>query len=245
MSMRANANLRRGALGAVLAASVVAGLGAPAWGAAVQDTEAGLAALQRNDAAEAIRAFTLAIKSGELAPEGLAVTLSNRGAAYSATRQFALAAGDFSAALAINRDYAPAWAGRGIALQQLGRSDEALSDINKALALNPTDRTVRHALAQIQFGRGDVDAAIATYDALITSDPRDTVALTNRGFAYLAQNNPPKAVPDFAAVMRLKPNDAAAAFNRGLGFQQAQIWDRADADFMMAVRLDPTFAEGY
>jgi len=65
--------------------------------------------------------------------------------------------------------------------------------------------------------RGDLDRAIADYDAALKADPRLAEAHHNRGLAWRARGDRRRALADFDAALRLKPDfEGARASRRAL-----------------------------
>lgn len=62
--------------------------------------------------------------------------------------------------------------------------------------------------------KGDLDRAIADYDAALKADPSFAEALHSRGMAWRAKGNRRRALADFDAALKLKPDFEAARSNR-------------------------------
>ncbi|HLV61562.1 MAG TPA: tetratricopeptide repeat protein [Fredinandcohnia sp.] len=68
---------------------------------------------------------------------------------------------------------------RGLALQALGRFDEATEAFAQALASGGASREALHGLGHAHAARGDLDAAIASFRTALERDPEDAVARKN------------------------------------------------------------------
>src|SRR5271165_467349 len=86
----------------------------------------------------AISAFDDALKDPSLSPARQATLMTDRGVAKWRLRQLDAALADFTKAIALNRDYAPAYNNRGTVLMDLNRPDEAYKDFERAIALSPS-----------------------------------------------------------------------------------------------------------
>ncbi len=70
--------------------------------------------------------------------------------------------------------------------------------------------------------RGDLDRAIADYDAALKVDPALADALNGRGVAWRAKGDRRKALSDFDAALKLKPDFETARANRKSLFSEIE-----------------------
>lgn len=70
--------------------------------------------------------------------------------------------------------------------------------------------------------KGDLDRAIADYDAALKVDPAYAEALNSRGMAWRAKGDRRRALTDFDAALRLKPDYEAARANRKSLFSEIE-----------------------
>jgi lipoprotein NlpI len=87
--------------------------------------------------------------------------------------------------------------------------------------------------------KGDIDRAIADFDAAIKLDAKGTHFFT-RGNAYSAKGDGARAIADYSEAIRLDPKDASAHYNRGERFRDRGDIDRAIADYDVAIALGAT-----
>ena len=79
----------------------------------------------------------------------------------------------FRRAIDLAPDLAPAWKELGAALTALGREEEGIEAVPRALALQPADAAARAALARAFFiGRADFDRAAAEYETALRLNPQ-------------------------------------------------------------------------
>jgi tetratricopeptide (TPR) repeat protein len=133
--------------------------------------------------------------------------------------------------------------GRGYALMKTERYDEATRDLVLATRLDPVDSqaatNLHHILASLvrvayyQAEAGELDAAIATYDRVLTMHPRYADAFSYRGYAYDKKGNLEQAEKDYRKAIQLDPTHLESY--RGLDhvlFQQqrldeiVRLWNR-------------------
>ncbi|MGL5168371.1 MAG: DUF1850 domain-containing protein [Afipia sp.] len=70
--------------------------------------------------------------------------------------------------------------------------------------------------------KGDLDRAIADYDAALKVDPAYAEALNSRGMAWRAKGDRRRALTDFDAALKLKPDYEAARANRKSLFSEIE-----------------------
>jgi tetratricopeptide (TPR) repeat protein len=85
-------------------------------------------------------------------------------------------------------------------------------------------------------GKGEIDAAIDSYDRAIRRNPDLVDAYNNRGADRRKQGNFEGAIADFSEVIRLRPNDSAGYYNRAVTYLMAGNAEQALADFDPAIR---------
>jgi tetratricopeptide (TPR) repeat protein len=79
----------------------------------------------------------------------------------------------FRRAIDLAPDLALAWKELGSALTSLGREDEGIEAVQRALALDPGDAAAHNALARAFFvGRADFDRAAAEYETALRLNPQ-------------------------------------------------------------------------
>src|SRR5262247_2546977 len=92
---------------------------------------------------------------------------------------------------------------RGRAWLAQGDVDRALSDLNRALTLNPTIAEVWLLRGAAWLAKRDYSRAVADFDEALKLNPRLADAFCNRGVAHIAQGNVKAAEADFARCRAL------------------------------------------
>jgi len=121
-----------------------------------------------------------------------AEVLTDKGVQEARQQKYDDAIISYDQALQIDPDYALAWYNRGLCLVFLGRNDEALTSLDKALLTtdlqNPDKNSEKYLAGQVWFNRGAVldnlgryEESIASYDEALAIDMRDAAAWNNRG----------------------------------------------------------------
>jgi tetratricopeptide (TPR) repeat protein len=109
-----------------------------------------------------------------------------------------------------------ALANRGMAYQNKGDLDRAITDFSEAIRIDPEFPNWHYARA-IQYGnKGDLDRAIADFSEAIRLRPNTAAYLNERGRAYEKIGDLAKALIDFRTALSLDPNvpDAGEAVRR-------------------------------
>jgi Flp pilus assembly protein TadD len=127
-------------------------------------------------------------------------------------------------------DYrAASYEGQGIAMAQLGRSNEAMAMLTKAVTANPAAWRAWNALGGEYDAKHDWTDAETAYDHALSDSDSAPVALNNRGFSRLMQSRLDDAVADFVAALGKKPDFSAARTNLRLAMAMKGEYDRATA----------------
>lgn len=132
-----------------------------------------------------------------------------------------------------------------IAYIQDERYDEALAQLNTALALDPNAYKAYNNRGLVFSKKGLYREAINEYDRAIELNPDNPVTYNNRGDAYRELGLDQAAYDDYAQAIRLNPYYAQAYINRGVFYGKKNDLDLALADFTVAIRINPTLPESY
>jgi tetratricopeptide (TPR) repeat protein len=90
-----------------------------------------------------------------------------------------------------------------------------------------------------RYKKGDLDGAIADYDAALTFDPRWALAYNMRGSARYNKGDLDGSIADYELAIKSDPFFAKAYGNRGLARLFQGDMARAEKDFDQCLRLDP------
>jgi tetratricopeptide (TPR) repeat protein len=111
---------------------------------------------------------------------------------------------DYTAAIEADPTYALAYYNRSGVYRRAGKLDQALSDANEAIRLEPTaDAYNRRGLTFKD--KGDIDSALKDFDAAVAMDGNHIYALTNRADAYRRTGKPDLALADYTKALALNP----------------------------------------
>lgn len=134
-----------------------------------------------------------------------------------------------------------------VALQHLreGRTQEALAELDKAVARYPDDAGPLAVRASILLANESHAAAIADLTRVIELQPEVAAHRVNRAQAYLQFERQPEALADLDAAIAMAPGMLAAHFNRGVLRVQAGDQQGALADFDLCIASEPHAAAPY
>lgn len=151
---------------------------------------------------------------------------------------------DYDAAIALDANYARAYAHRGTAYWVKSEPDRAVADFNQAIRLDPND-------AQAYLGRGlafqsagRLDSALADFDDAIRLDPQNRLAYLDRGQIHQRNGNPDRAIADYDQAIKLGAISRVYVL-RGMAYQAKGDIDRAVADYTESIKRNPDDAFSY
>ncbi len=208
----------------------------------------GRAYLAKEEHDLAIADFNAAIRWGSYNSRPKAEYYNNRGLACLAKGEYDQAIDDFNTVISIDPDgrfTSEAYDSRGNAYEAKGEYESAAADFNatRIIRSDPEDEeaddetTVHYDNARYYHEKGQLDLAIAEYDAALAIDPSEEAAYNNRGLAYLDKGEYDLAIADFNAAMNISSDSDmlwwVAYDNR------CKAYDGLLAKFDAAIAVDP------
>lgn len=112
--------------------------------------------------------------------------------------------------LRLKPHYAEAHNNRGYALDELGRSREALSAYDEALRIKSDYAIAYNNRGTALNDLGRLDEALHAYDQALQLKPNYAEAHINRGMAFQNLGHIEAAIHDFSRALELKPNAPGA-----------------------------------
>jgi tetratricopeptide (TPR) repeat protein len=111
---------------------------------------------------------------------------------------------DIDEALRLDPTHADAHHNLGIVYSFQGRYEEALDALDEAIRSSPeTSAESRHTRGRIRLATGDLDAALAEFDAALEVDGRHVDTLISRGGTYQLAGDVDRALADYDAALRI------------------------------------------
>jgi DNA-binding winged helix-turn-helix (wHTH) protein/TolB-like protein/lipoprotein NlpI len=126
---------------------------------------------------------------------------------------------EFQRSIELNPNYPLAHTWYALELAAMGRMDESLSHIQRALRLDESSPSINTELGRVYYWRHEYDLAIAAYQQAIKLDPQFSRAHARLGIAYAGQGHFSTALREFKKARELSGPDP---YLDGLiGFAQA------------------------
>jgi tetratricopeptide (TPR) repeat protein len=152
---------------------------------------------------------------------------------------------------------AEVWFNKGIALNDLGKYDDAMQAFDKAIELDPKFALPWNNKGLILDNQGKLDEAIKAYDEATSLDPNFALAWNNKGNVLKAQGKYDEAIEAYGEAIRSDPNFAwawngkgLALYNKGLAFnnqgkldEAIKAYDEAISAYTEALKIEPNHPE--
>jgi len=133
----------------------------------------------------------------------------------------------------------------GTALVQMGRIDEAIAQLQKAVEINPNYVEAHNNLGDALLQKGQVDEAMGQYQKALEIDPNFADAHNNLGIVLLKKGQVDEAMAQYQKALEIKPNNASAHYNLGNVLLQKGQVDEAIIQYQRALEIKPTDAEAH
>ena len=143
----------------------------------------------------------------------------------------------FQQAIALKRDYAAAWKGRGDALFNLRRYPGALAAYNKAISQDPNNVKVLNSKGKILSKQGKFPQAIDLHQQVIDLDRNNANAWSNIGLAYMNQQKFDQALKAFVEAQKIKPDDPTFWIQKGIVLKNLQRPQEANTFYQEALAV--------
>jgi len=118
-----------------------------------------------------------------------------------------------------------------------GNFSQAISDLTKAIEINPQFAKAYNNRGFAYVTQGNFPLAVSDFTKVIETDPKNADAYHSRGFVYAKQNNFIQAVADFTKALEIDPALAKAYDSRGRSYYHMKEYDKAWADVHKAEGL--------
>lgn len=130
-----------------------------------------------------------------------------------------------------NPNNAQGYACRGFVHSYLFNNTEALTDFNRAIALEPSQGTFFYDRGASFYRRKDYPKAIQDLSRAIDLNRNDILAYRLRGLVYYDQSDFRRAIEDFSQAIQLNPDEAKYFALRGAAHSKVGDYLKAVEDF--------------
>ena len=146
--------------------------------------------------------------------------------------------------IGLKPDFADGYLLRGRAYAGDSKTDPAIRDFSKVLALRPNDNVARLARSGVYIDRKDYRNAIADATEALKIDPTLSQAYNLRACAVRALGDPQRALDDFNHALQLNQN-VDNYYQRAATYQILGEHRLAIADLDQVIRFEPGQAPAY
>jgi len=131
---------------------------------------------------------------------------------------------------------------RANALQNLGRTDEAVRLYRHVLATDPTNLGVHHMLNALLYRRGRDDEFLKSYDDAVARVRQPAPLLAQKGSFLLRLERYAEALDAFERARKVEPSRAEALNGLALSLAGLKQYDEAIRTFQTSLKLVPNDA---
>ena len=133
----------------------------------------------------------------------------------------------------------------GIALDDQGKTDEAIAHYTEALRIKPDNVEAHYNLGIALAQRGKNQEAVAHFTEALQIKPDHANAHNNLGLILAQQGKTPEAIAHYKEALRIDPNNADAHNNLGIILGRQGKTQEAIAHYTEALRIDPDNADAH
>jgi tetratricopeptide (TPR) repeat protein len=131
----------------------------------------------------------------------------------------------------------------GFALNEAGRSDDALSRFTEAVRARPEFAESRNALGVALMSRGRLDEAAIQIREAIRIKPESGMPRNNLGMLLASQGRHGEATVQFMEGLRADPDNSTMRANLGMALAAQGRFDEAIVEYRKALTLEPDDAD--
>lgn len=135
--------------------------------------------------------------------------------------------------------------GVGMALDQLGRTEDSIAAYRRSLAIRPDHFETAANLGSVLQRAGRLAEAITAYAAALRARPGQPQVLNALGLCHLHSQQSEEAERQFAAAAAADPGFASAHNHRAVALNRLGRQEEAIAAIREAIRLRPDYPEAW
>ena len=130
-----------------------------------------------------------------------------------------------------------------IALNEEGRTDEAIEHYQQALKIEPDHADAHYNLGVVFEKMGNFEQAIKHYQQLLKLEPDSTEVHYNLGVVLGIMGKREQAIAHYQRALKIKPDYAEAHYNLGVVLWKTGKREQAIEHYQKALKLKPDFTE--
>jgi len=212
---------------------------APAYGAAFNNRGNAYVVLGQLRKAEADLRRAIALLPSSAAP------LNGRGKIAGVNQRPFASLRFLNRAILLNRNYPAAYRNRAAALIEVRHYDEALKDLEQAVATADGDVQLLVLRGRVNSYDGKHQAAVQDFSAALQLDPQNGEAYAGRGLAQLERDSLQEALSDCDLAVTLAPEHAPAYVCRARAYLRLGQPVQVSTNASRALEINPDMAEAY
>jgi len=145
----------------------------------------------------------------------------------------------FYALIKLNPNDSDAEANLGITLANLGRLDDAIIHLNKAIQIDPTNSPAHHSLASLLQKQGKPDQAIVHYNKAIELGLRTAQVYYDLGGLWSAKGDLNKALSYYFKSLQVNPRDEKVHNRVAAIYFRQRKWNDAVKYYEQSLKIKP------
>jgi tetratricopeptide (TPR) repeat protein len=130
-----------------------------------------------------------------------------------------------------------------LAADARARFEKAEREYLDFIMARPDQWTSHYNLGNYRLGRGETEAAVASFEEALKLEPRSVLTLVNASIAHARAGELDKAEKSLRQALKLAPDNAAANFNMGLVQAEKNAPKEAERYLRAAIKADPQMAQ--
>jgi tetratricopeptide (TPR) repeat protein len=131
----------------------------------------------------------------------------------------------------------------GIALNDRGNTDEAITHYQQAIELRPRYAEAHYNLGRLLAQKGQLDDAVTHYEKALEINPADAEALNNLGVTLFGIGRVDDAIAHYQDALKIRPDYAEASCNLANALLSKGDLDAAITRYSACLALSPSQAE--
>jgi protein O-mannosyl-transferase len=131
----------------------------------------------------------------------------------------------------------------GIALNDMGKTDEAIAHYQQAIELRPRYAEAHYNLGRLLAQKGQPGDAIAHYEKALQINPADAEAQNNLGVTLFGNGRADEAITHYQQALKIRPDYAEASCNLASALLSTGDLDGAIAGYSTCLARSPNQVE--